>query len=396
MLASCTGPSLETGLETGLENPGDADLRAKKPTRGIARGESAAPAKKARSKGYQFFPGSTQDLRDTSIEPPPGVAESRGEYTINVDRAEIAEVAKLILGDTLGLNYVVDARVQGTITLASSKPLTEREVLDAFEAALRLNGAGLVKTGSLTKVVALQEILEGEIGTADLDPARTSPGFGVSVVPLRNISVSNMMTLIDSFIARAGSVKASNTGNLILVRGTAEERRSLIDVILSFDVDWMRNQSASIARLANSTPDEMVSKLKEIFAEDTALAGKNGIKVIPLERINAVVIIGTSQAKVKRALEWVARLDTENPDDTNFYVYAVQHGNTKDLAKLLVATFVDKAEAAPGRTADVALDVPTVQLGTGAAIVYLDPSRMSPVTGRCAGGSSVHMWRRGR
>ena len=59
----------------------------------------------------------------------PGVEKTGDKYTINVDAAEVGQVAKLILGDTLGYSYVVDPRVQGTITLSTGRPLAEDEVL---------------------------------------------------------------------------------------------------------------------------------------------------------------------------------------------------------------------------------------------------------------------------
>ena len=353
-----------SNVGTSLENPGSLDLSAKGPTRVGSRGQSAADTKTGKT-SYQLFQGTPQSLLEGSLEPPPGVVAAEGNYTINVDRAEIGEVAKLVLGETLGLNYVLDPRVQGTITLSSSRPLTGPEVLDAFEAALRLNGAGLVKDGNVTKIVALQELLEGEMGTADLDPEKVSAGYGVSAIPIRYIGIANMLELIDSFVARSGSVRASNIGNLILVRGPASERRSLIDVVLSFDVDWMRSQTASLAILANSSPEEMVSKLEAIFEQDTATSGNNAVKVVPLERLNGVVVIANSQEKVRRALVWVGRLDKASVTDTNYFVYAVQNGNAEDIAKILVATFVDKSDA-PGLTAEVAPDEATVQLSTEA------------------------------
>jgi general secretion pathway protein D len=369
-LAGCA-----SNVGASLENPGNIDLSAKGPTRVGSRGQSAADTKAGKT-SYQLFQGTPQSLMEGSLEPPPGVVAAEGNYTINVDRAEIGEVAKLILGETLGLTYVLDPRVQGTVTLSTSRPLTGPEVLDAFEAALRVNGAGLVKDGNITKIVALQELLEGEMGSADLDPEKVSAGYGVSAIPIRYIGISNMLELIDSFVARSGSVRASNVGNLILVRGAASERRSLIDVVLSFDVDWMRSQTASLAILANSSPDDMVSKLEAIFEQDSATSGNNAIKVVPLERLNGVVVIANSQEKVRRALVWVGRLDKASMTDTNYFVYAVQNGNAEDIAKILVSTFVDKSDA-PGLTAEVAPDEATVQLSTEAS-----PDQSQPAAGQ--------------
>ena len=144
-----------------------------------------------------------------------------------------------------------------------------------------------------------------------------------------------MMELMDSFVARGGSVRASKSGNLILVRGSAAERRTMVDIILSFDVDWMENQSAGVATLSYATPEEMVSKLEAVFAEDTESAGRNALKVIPLERLNGVVVIANSQDKVKRAMTWIRRLDKASVTETNYFVYAVQNGSAVALAEIL-------------------------------------------------------------
>ena len=355
-LAACNS---DPGMR--LESPSDVDLSAKQPGKLRNRKETKVPPSNGRT-NYQLFEGTPQELADSSLDPPPGVVEADGKFTVNVDHADISEAAKLILGETLGFPYVLDPRVQGTITLSTNRPLSSREVLDAFEAALRLNGAGLVRNGDVTKIVALQELLEGEMGTADLN-GEVSQGYGVSAIPLHYIGVSNMLELLDSFIARSGSVRASNVGNLLLVRGTAAERRSLVDVILSFDVDWMKSQTASIAILANSTPADMVAKLETVFAEDTATSGKNAIKVVALERLNGVIVISNSRQKVRRALSWVSRLDRESTTDTNYYVYAVQNGSAEAIAKILVATFIDKSDAA-GPTAEVAPDESQVDVST--------------------------------
>ena len=356
LIAGCGGD-----MGPRLNSPSDIDLGAKGPTKLHSRRGSATPSSAGRG-NYQLFEGTEQGLNDETQDPPPGVVAAAGKYTINVDRADIAEVTKLVIGETLGFSYVIDPRVQGTITLASSRALSAVEVLDAFEAALRLNGAGLVRNGDTMKIVALQELLEGETGSADLG-GDVSSGYGVSAIPLRYISAANMMELMDSFIARGGSVRASKIGNLILVRGSAEERRTLVDVVRSFDVDWMKSQTAAIAILANGTPQEMVAKLSAIFAEDSAGSGSNSLRVVPLERLNGVVVISNSRQKVKRALQWVARLDKASTTETGYFVYAVQNGSAEQLAKILVSTFVDKSDAA-GATAEVAPDEPIGQVST--------------------------------
>ena len=354
-LASCnTPPSAQ------LDSMDQVDLTAKKPRKITTRGDG--PALRTRSSGsrYEIFPGASGSMLDDGEEPPPGIgAQDDGKFTVNVDQAPLAEATKLILGETLGYNYILDPRVQGSVTLVSNRPLTARELLNAFEAALRLTGASLIRTDSSFKVVALQELLEGEMGSADANKS-ISPGYGVSAIPLRYIAPGTLMELLDSFVARAGSVRASKVGNMVLIRGPAEERKQLVDLVLSFDVDWMKTQTASMAILENGRAEDVAAKLEAVFADDTAAAGPNALKVVPVPRINGIIVISNTQAKVRRAVTWIKRLDQASITDPNYYVYAVQNGNAVELAKILRSTFGEGQDA--GTTAEVAPDRETTQV----------------------------------
>jgi general secretion pathway protein D len=307
-----------------------------------------------------------------------------GTFTVNMDQASIAEAAKLVLGETLGYNYILDSRMQGSVTLVSNRPLTTRELLNSFEAALRLAGASLAQTDSGYKIVAQQEMLEGEMGRADLG-ASVSAGYGVSAVPLRHISPTTLLELTEAFIARGGSVRASKAGNLILIRGTAEERRALVDVVMSFDVDWMKTQTASMAILENGRADDVAAKLLAVFAEDTATAGPNALKVIPVPRLNGLIVIANSQEKVRRAVIWIKRLDQESLTEPNFYVYAVQNGNAVELARILQATFGETGADA-GASAEVAPDRQTMDVSMNAEDAA---SGETPAQQQAQGGSAL-------
>lgn len=341
-----------------LDATGQIDLNAKKPQRITNRndGQVKVPGQRGR---YEVIPGmSAADFGDGGVgDPPSGVgALDDGKFTVNVDQASLPESAKLILGETLGYNYTIDPRVQGTVTLVSNRSLSGRELISAYEAALRLAGAALIQSDGNYKIVALQEVLDGEMGTPDLGKG-VSPGYGVNAIPLRYVGPASVMELLDGFIARSGSVRASKIGNMILIRGPSAERRQLVDVVLSFDVDWMRNQTSGMARLENARAEEVASRLEQVFAQDGAVSGPNALKVIPVPNINSVIVIARTRAKVNTALNWIRRLDQESVDSPNYYVYAVQNGNAVELARILNATFGSGGGGVDGgTTAEVAPD----------------------------------------
>jgi type II secretory pathway component GspD/PulD (secretin) len=72
-------------------------------------------------------------------------AAPNGEgYDLHFENVPVAALAKVILGDILGVGYTIDPRVQGTVSLASGRPVPKSDVLFALENALRLSNVALV------------------------------------------------------------------------------------------------------------------------------------------------------------------------------------------------------------------------------------------------------------
>ena len=132
----------------------NADFRARFPASNEGRSEPGGEAPKP-----LLFPGAEvepepqrdQDpaMRTASLQP---AAFVRGDgVEINFDGADVQTVAKTLLGDVLKLNFVVDPRVQGNVTLASAGPIPRKDVLPAFESVLRMSNAAIVRDGNLSR-----------------------------------------------------------------------------------------------------------------------------------------------------------------------------------------------------------------------------------------------------
>src|ERR1044072_1889043 len=87
--------------------------------------------------------------------PPPGGAlverdgaGSGSGYDLNFENAPVATVAKVVLGDVLGVGYTIDPRVQGTVTLASVRPVAKADALYVLENALRMSNVSMVRDRS--------------------------------------------------------------------------------------------------------------------------------------------------------------------------------------------------------------------------------------------------------
>jgi hypothetical protein len=78
---------------------------------------------------------------------PQAASRDKGAERFDVAVTVIREVAKAVLGDMLGLNYVVSPAVQGNVTLKINRPLTKDEIIPALNTVFQLSGATIKRRG---------------------------------------------------------------------------------------------------------------------------------------------------------------------------------------------------------------------------------------------------------
>ena len=59
------------------------------------------------------------------------------DVSLNFEQAPLSEVTHAIMGDILGLDYVVDHPIQGQITLRTRTPIPRNELLGILESLLK-------------------------------------------------------------------------------------------------------------------------------------------------------------------------------------------------------------------------------------------------------------------
>lgn len=254
---------------------------------------------------------------------------------LNFVNADIADVAKTVLGDYLKVNYVIEASVQGTITLQTSRPLRRDEVLPALEQSLRLAGLAIVRKDELYRVVPLSEATR-QNGVIQLGSvAAKTPGFGIEIVPLRFVSVQEMQHLLESVAPNGAILRADPARNLLLIAGSSQERAAILENIELFDADWMSGMSFALLPLKSADAKSIVAELNQVTGgKDGPLGGL--VRLTPIERMNAVLAISPQPRYLDELRTWVNRLDrAQATSEKRIFVYYVQNGRAGDLANAL-------------------------------------------------------------
>lgn len=274
---------------------------------------------------------------------PPVVELTRAEalpsgdgYDLNFENAPVSTVAKVILGDILGVGYTIDPRVQGTISLASGRPVLKSDILYVLENALRLSNVALARDRSGYRLLPTSEA----VGTGTMDKISSAePGYGITVIPLRYVSAQTIIKLLDSFAIKPGMIRADASRNILMLQGSGAERRTAIETVSSFDADWMSGQSVGIYPVHNSTPEPIIAELEKIMDAGTDGLGHGTIRFQPISRLNAILVVSRKPESLRTAGTWIARLDQSDTASTNLKVYRLQYGNARQIAALLTEIF---------------------------------------------------------
>ena len=295
--------------------------------------------------------------KSVTLESAAPVAAGEG-YDLNFENAPVTTVAKVILSDILGSGYIIDPRVQGTVTLTSGRPVAKSEVLFVLESALRASNIALLREGTGYRLVPSPDaVASGRLDVAN--GAAPQPGYGITVVPLRYVSAATITKLVENFATKQGAVRIDATRNMVLIQGNGPERRTAVETVLSFDADWMKGQSVGIIPVRHSTPEPIITEIERIM--DTADGGlnQNLVKLQPIARLNAILVVARKPELLRTAQNWIKRLDNSEISSTGVKVYRVKYGDARNLAKLLNEMFLGTSAAA---------DVTSNQLAPGAGL----------------------------
>jgi general secretion pathway protein D len=306
----------------------------------------------------ELYPGTNRFVSETTTPHRRGKSAGEGAYSLNFDEADLGEVAKVVLSDILGLNYVLSPKVAGKVTLQTTEPLAKDELIPTLEMLLRMNNAVLIRDANIYHIEPASEAMYSSGFSAPSGAGKT--GFQVRVIPVRNVPVQDIADVIKPLVQEKTILNVDASRNILIASGTPDEVGRVMDMVSTFDINTLRGRSFGLFPLAHVEPETLIKELEEIFYKK----GKEGdggnefFRFIPVERLNAVMAI-THQASYLRDIEnWVSRLDKANTaSGGGVNVYRVQNVDAEELAATLNEIFTGAArkerpaKVAPGQNA---------------------------------------------
>lgn len=277
----------------------------------------------------------------------PQVGFVGGDITLNFEKSDIQEVVKVIIGDLLKENYAIGPGVTGTVSLQTSRPIGREMLLPMLENLLRMNGAVLVHENGLYRVNALADAARGSINPTIGAPRGN--GYHIAVAPLSYISATEMQKILQPVVPEGGILQVDDNRNLLMLAGSSQELSSWISLINIFDVDWMKGYSVGLFPLENSNAKVIADELNKVLMSDTEGSVGKMIRIEPIERLNALLVITPQARYLSQVKQWISRLDTVGSESgRRLYVYQVKNRKASELADIVNEVFNGQSKSKSG------------------------------------------------
>ena len=303
------------------------------------------------------FKGNDRVIKLPSVRPP---IKLYGEaVALNFEQAPLVDVVHAVLGDMLGLDYIIEHPIAGEVTLRTRTPVPKDQLLEILESLLRSNSAVMVRDKEdrifVSSSMAITERLPQVSNSKDL-----GAGFSTTIIPLQYIGAGDMADILRPMANKEAFVRIDSTRNLLMLAGTRSQMEGWLEIISTFDVDMLKGMSVGIFPLEHATVEDVKAALagltgnNESSANAEAVGGVIGgaVKIIPVERLNSILVITPKAHYLEKIEEWIDRLDRSPSDnlERRLYVYPVQNTSSEHLARLLSAVYSGSgpSEAASG------------------------------------------------
>ena len=270
-----------------------------------------------------------------NLAPAPAWAQAaRGDreasYSFAFQDADVGQAAREVF-EAIGVPYTIDPSVTGKISFRIEQRLTKAQLLQAFEAALAANDIALVRNGE-SLVVTNKTRARSAAGLRAIGDGPRSLGYEVVAVPLSFASPTEVAKALDAISGKGLVLHSDDKLGLIVLAGGGQELKSALDTLQLLDQSGLRDTRLRWFDLSNAAAATVAGELEGMIKA----AGVSGLNVLPLKRLNGILVFGRTEKALNEITPWIYRLDAPTKDTaTSLWVYHPRNTSAEALGKTI-------------------------------------------------------------
>lgn len=259
-------------------------------------------------------------------------AADRAEaYTFAFQDAEIGQVVEEVLGAALGLTFTTEPGLTGRMSFRIDQKLTKAQLLEAFEAALAAHDVVLVRDGQGVLVTPRAKAKS----SAGLRPASEGvgrAGYEVVAVPLSFATPTEVAKAFGALGPSDMVLYADDKLGLLVLGGAGRELEAALQTLKVLDRSGLESSKIRWFEMAQASAATVAQELDRILKA----SGVNGTSVVPLKRLNGVLVLSRTTEAIDVAAEWIVKLDAPARDEAfSLWVYRPRNTSAEALGRTL-------------------------------------------------------------
>lgn len=266
-----------------------------------------------------------------------------GRAFLEVENASLAEVVDA-LARQLKINYIIDPRVKGAVTVKTYGELRAVDPRSMLETILRVNGAALVEVGDIYRIVPMPDATRLPM-RPQVNPEMISEDeqLSLNLIFLKYATVAELSRLLEKFVGEGATMSVYDPANLLLLLDNNRNMRRTMQLIALFDSDALASQRVRLFEVKNGSPADIAKELETVFRSMSLGEKGSAARFIPLDRINSIMAVAPNPGIFEEVGKWVEKLDAKvqvTAGSVDNYVYRVKYGEAQILAMSIMQLYI--------------------------------------------------------
>jgi general secretion pathway protein D len=268
----------------------------------------------------------------------------------NLQDADILAVIDEVSHET-GKSFVIDPRVSGKISIASTQPMGPQELYQVFLAALTVQGFSVASVSpNVFKILPSQDA-QGNASLMDERNANHNQNIVVRVVPIENVSAQQLVPILRPLLPAWAVMSAYAPSNVLILTGTQSNVQNVLDIVKSVDV--ISDQQYEMIPLRNATAKEVVTTLNALMDAVRMTGEPELVSITPDNRTNSIILTGDMVQRMRMRV-LISELDEKSPmqsQSSNVNVVYLHYLNAVKFAPILARVAAANIALASGKSA---------------------------------------------
>lgn len=263
----------------------------------------------------------------------------------SMDNVSLSEMV-LRLAQQLKINYILDSRIKGSVTIHTYGEMkTNIDLMALLQTILRVNGAAIVQVGNLYHIVPIATVANlptDPITNADPKTLPDDERMVLDLIFLKYATAEEMEKLLAPFMGEGASHSTYAPANLLIVEDNSRSIRRLWELINLFDSDTFAGQRVRLFDVTNSRPSDLAKDLDTVFKAYSLSEKTSAVRFIALDRINTLIGIAPNPGIFEQVKEWIDKLDIPvkvTAGATTIWTYKMKYSRAEIVAAAVMALY---------------------------------------------------------